>query len=640
MRKVNTLKTIKTTKWKNRNYRKLMNKALIRTHRRNTMVRLEKHVKESAEQSQTTPNEYAEAQLQSAAKDIIYRTKNLAAFGTKTAWQQGRKAVRRYRMREKPEDLQESEPMPLEAESTLKRESKVVHPLQSTNKKRENLHNISSVPAGRRDSIECLQECVAELRPILYRQQTKVGTGCIVPINHRIKQKDQRRSAGKTIVPVAYVPMDKGERIQTTKRPDTSTKSLSDKERNACHGLIKKMMKQPFTQRRVKPAIRAAPTVEGAAPVAATMAERTAAFTLRFVIASLKTLLKVVSGCGGIVTLIAVVICMAGLTTASCFGIFFSGEDIGTGQTMSTAVRDINTEYANKIEEIKDSYSYDKLSISGDRAPWPDVLAIYAVRTTTDPSHSQEVATMDDHKKELLRETFWAMNEISYHTKKHTTTSTITEKDEEGNVTTRPISKTKITLLITIRHKTVDEMADIYQFNVEQRQLLAELLSEEYYGLWSSVLYGIGKGDGDIVCVALSQVGNIGGEPYWSWCGFPSRVEWCACFVSWCANECGYIDIEVIPKFINCVVGSRWFQDRGLWQERNYEPRCGDLIFFDWDDGAGQDGRPDHVGIVEKTENGRVYTIEGNSGDQCKQRQYSVGHYEIYGYATPAYENM
>ena len=110
--------------------------------------------------------------------------------------------------------------------------------------------------------------------------------------------------------------------------------------------------------------------------------------------------------------------------------------------------------------------------------------------------------------------------------------------------------------------------------------------------------------------------------------------------MSWCANECGYIDIEVIPKFINCVVGSRWFQDRGLWQERNYEPRCGDLIFFDWDDGAGQDGRPDHVGIVEKTENGRVYTIEGNSGDQCKQRQYSVGHYEIYGYATPAYENM
>ena len=60
--------------------------------------------------------------------------------------------------------------------------------------------------------------------------------------------------------------------------------------------------------------------------------------------------------------------------------------------------------------------------------------------------------------------------------------------------------------------------------------------------VWSQVLYGISAGDGEIVTVALSQVGNVGGQPYWSWYGFNSRVEWCACFVSWCANECGYIE--------------------------------------------------------------------------------------------------
>ena len=82
--------------------------------------------------------------------------------------------------------------------------------------------------------------------------------------------------------------------------------------------------------------------------------------------------------------------------------------------------------------------------------------------------------------------------------------------------------------------------------------------------------------------------------------------------------------------------GVPWFQERGLWQDNSYEPRPGDIIFFDWDDG-GQDGYSDHVGIVEKVENGRIYTIEGNSGDSCRQNSYPVGYYEIYGYGTPAH---
>ncbi len=151
-----------------------------------------------------------------------------------------------------------------------------------------------------------------------------------------------------------------------------------------------------------------------------------------------------------------------------------------------------------------------------------------------------------------------------------------------------------------------------------------------------TVLYGIGTGSGEIVAVALSQVGNVGGQPYWSWYGFSSRVNWCAIFVSWCANECGYIDAGVVPKFAGCVQGSRWFKERGLWQDKSYTPNPGDVIFFDWNDPGGysgpQDGVPDHVGIVERVENGRVYTIEGNSGDKCCQRSYPVGYYEIYGY--------
>ena len=80
--------------------------------------------------------------------------------------------------------------------------------------------------------------------------------------------------------------------------------------------------------------------------------------------------------------------------------------------------------------------------------------------------------------------------------------------------------------------------------------------------------------------MALSQLGNVGGRPYWSWYGFESRVDWCACFVSWCANECGYLDTGVIPRFASCSIGLQWFRERGLWRDHSYEPRPGDLIFF------------------------------------------------------------
>ena len=140
-----------------------------------------------------------------------------------------------------------------------------------------------------------------------------------------------------------------------------------------------------------------------------------------------------------------------------------------------------------------------------------------------------------------------------------------------------------------------------------------------------------------IVEVARSQIGNVGGEPYWSWYGFTERVEWCACFVSWCANKCGYLSSGIIPKFSGCINGVDWFKDHGQWIGNSFEPSPGIIIFFDWNDEDGQDGKADHVGIVEKVENGRVYTIEGNTSDSCRQRSYPVGYYQILGYGIPNY---
>lgn len=269
---------------------------------------------------------------------------------------------------------------------------------------------------------------------------------------------------------------------------------------------------------------------------------------------------------------------------------------------------------------------------------WEDIsLAVYSVKVNTDPDNPQEVATMDESKKQLLTDIFWEMNEISSSTDTKTET-VITETDDgHGNIVETESTVTQTYLYITVSHKTADEMAAQYGFNEEQKEYLAELLADENNSLWSQVLYGITGTDDQIVTVALSQIGTMGGDPYWSWYGFNSRVEWCACFVSWCANECGYIDAGVIPKYAGCVNGVQWFKDRGQWLDNSAEPTPGMIIFFDWADESGQDGLSDHTGIVQKVENGRVYTVEGNSGDSVRQNSYPVGYYEILGYGAPAY---
>ena len=181
--------------------------------------------------------------------------------------------------------------------------------------------------------------------------------------------------------------------------------------------------------------------------------------------------------------------------------------------------------------------------------------------------------------------------------------------------------------------------ANAVEFSTQQAQRLGwDSYGDTQYPAHVLRYYPYGRaftagGNQAIVEVALTQLGNQDGQPYWSWYGFNSRVEWCACFVSWCADQCGYIESGLVPKFAGCVDGANWFKSNGKWQDRTYEPKVGDIIFFDWEG----DGTTDHVGIVEKCENGTVYTVEGNSGDACKQRQYAVGSSNIYGYGIPAY---
>lgn len=385
-----------------------------------------------------------------------------------------------------------------------------------------------------------------------------------------------------------------------------------------------------------KMAAQAARQAAQAAYKAAVVTAKAVAAAVKAAIAGIKALAAAIAAGGWVAVVIIIVICLVALIAGSCFGIFLSGDDTGSGLNMQTVISDINAEYEAKINETKGTVAYDVLEMSGTRAVWSDVLSVYAVKTAGDPNNPQEVATVDESKRQILKEIFWAMNEISFSTATKTE-NVITETDDgNGNIVETTESMTRTYLYIRVSHKTPDEMAAQYGFTDVQKEQLRELLSEENKNMWSSVLYGYKSGDEDIVSVALSQLGNEGGQPYWSWYGFNSRVEWCGCFVSWCAAQCGYIDAGIIPKYAGCTTAVNWFKERGQWLEGSAEPSPGMIIFYDWAKN-GLDGQPDHTAIVWKVENGYVYTVEGNWDDKCQTSCRPIGEYQILGYGVPKY---
>ena len=150
------------------------------------------------------------------------------------------------------------------------------------------------------------------------------------------------------------------------------------------------------------------------------------------------------------------------------------------------------------------------------------------------------------------------------------------------------------------------------------------------------------KTDGyKLVETAYKEIGNYGGEKYWSWYGFKSYAPWCCCFVSWCADQCGFIESGVIPKFSSVGYGLSWFINNNQWLWGYEEPLPGMIVFFDFTNGElenAKDGMPDHVGIVKCVKDGYVYCIEGNYNNSCQETKYLIGHYNIFGYGVPNYQ--
>ena len=290
-----------------------------------------------------------------------------------------------------------------------------------------------------------------------------------------------------------------------------------------------------------------------------------------------------------------------------------------------------------------DEYRYDLDNIGHN----PHELASYLtalLQSYTPQSAQSELDRIFNRQYEL---TLTEEIEVRYRTETRTGTRTVTDP-ETGATSTETyeyeveVAYNYYILNVKLTNTPIDSFVSEF-LNAEQLEMYRVYLetsgnkplifgggspdtsaSEDLSGV--DFVNGTRPGNTAIVELAKQQVGNVGGRPYWSWYGFSSRVEWCACFVSWCYGQMGLSE----PRFAACQSqGIPWFTSHGQWGARGYENIApGDAIFFDWD----LDGSADHVGLVIGTDGERVYTVEGNSGDACKIKSYPLDYACIKGY--------
>lgn len=402
-----------------------------------------------------------------------------------------------------------------------------------------------------------------------------------------------------------------------------------------------------FWQRRqikkqyAKDARNAAKTAKGAAANTAKAAQKTAAATkqtaafvgrhwkgILIAIAALLLLIMVLVGVSLITTTLA-----GGLN--SVLGTSYTSEDsdlVGVEQDY-TGLENALQQRIDNIERDYpgyDEYRYDLDEIGHTAHELASLLtALYPAYTRSEVQVELQ-RIFEKQYKLTLTETV----EVRYRTETHT--------DSEGNSYTVEVPYNYYILSVKLTSKSIasfvpelltPQQLELYKAYIQtsgNRPLLFGggspdgTPSEDLSGV--HFVNGTRPGNPALVELAKSQVGNVGGAPYWSWYGFDSRVEWCACFVSWCYNRMGKSE----PRFAGCQSqGIPWFQSHGQWGDRGYPNLApGDAIFFDWD----LDGSADHVGIVIGTDGERVYTVEGNSGDACKVKSYSLNYECIKGY--------
>ena len=263
----------------------------------------------------------------------------------------------------------------------------------------------------------------------------------------------------------------------------TAQKTIKTAEQTAKTAIKTTQQAAKIAQKTAQATARAA----RAAAHAARAAAKGAVSAVRGMLAAARGLAAAIAAGGWIAVAVILVICMAAFLVGSCFGIFFGSPD-SEAQSIRQVVAGLDADYMGQLERIKANISHDVLEMSGSRAGWQEVLAVYAVRVAANPHEPQQVATMDEGKKAILTDIFWQMNGISSRTESRTEEIIIETDDGHGNIVETVTTVTRTYLYITVTGKSADVMADQYGFTEKQREQLAELLDGAYNAYWETLI--------------------------------------------------------------------------------------------------------------------------------------------------------
>lgn len=257
------------------------------------------------------------------------------------------------------------------------------------------------------------------------------------------------------------------------------------------------------TAKAAKRSEEAARRTAKAAIQATKVAVKAAVEGIKAAIAAGKELIAAIGAGGPVVLVIIIVICLISAIGGTCFGIFLSNDKTtGTQITMTEAITQLTSEHYNQLTNTKSNYTYDMMEVDsasgGISIDWRDVLAVYAVKTTTSTENAYEVVTMDDVKMDLLRQVINDMNQISYAVEQRQVTETVTEKNSNGNTVTTTKTVTKNVLKVTVTRLTAEQITLQYHFNEEQKKQLNELMGSDYDDLWTELI-GTAGATGDVL---------------------------------------------------------------------------------------------------------------------------------------------
>lgn len=410
------------------------------------------------------------------------------------------------------------------------------------------------------------------------------------------------------------------------------------------------------TKEGAQAAAKASEKAAVAAKNAAAAAERAAAAAAR----SFAAAMKAISASLGKLTTAAVA-AIAGAVPFIALGcvilavaVLCTGDTAvrSTGNDTTTVIAAINDLWQEQLDEITEGFE-DK-TMEGGRATWPQIFSIYTAMSSE--------TSVDNWEQGLdINRIFWDMNWIHYDIYAVAEAKTAAEVDkkilmrsvdatfifsDKGSVFRMeeetyqnkqkleelakeyPDRKLHSSITVTVKHKSVEEMMEKLGFSQYQMEQAQALMEKEFASFWQERIYGVVGANDDIVNVAITQLGNSGGWPYWEYCGWPSRVEWCACFITWCGGQCGYVKEDLLPMTSSPWVQMDFFKQRNQWVAAGTEPSPGMIVFYDY----YGNGMPDHVGIIENVENGEVHSIEGNWGDSVQRVTRVLGDPEVMGY--------